>query len=111
MPDYLQDLDLNSDGDIHTDDGNDLALTSGLDNLEQSININAGNAVEDFIGGNVNGTKIAILEERLTNALDADPQVSSVQDVSLEQFDKQTNSLSLDVLVEENENFTLEVSA
>lgn len=110
MPDYLQDLALDSDRDIHLDGGNDLALTSGRDNLEQSIAIAAGDAIRQFVGGNVNGTNVAILEERIRQSLDADPQVASVQAVSVEQFDKRENKITLDVMVEENESFTIEVS-
>lgn len=110
MPDYLQDISLNSGKDIHLDDANDLALVSGRDNLEQSVAIAAGDAIERFVGGNIDGTTVALLEERIRQALDADPQVESVQSVTVEQFDKRNNSISLDVTVEENENFSIQVS-
>lgn len=110
MPEYLTDIHLNSDRDIHLDDANDLALVSGRSNLEQSVAIAVGDAIEQFIGGNMDGTTVAVLEERVRQALEDDPQVESVQSVSVEQFDKRTNSISLDVTVEENENFSIEVS-
>lgn len=110
MPQYLQDLDLNSDRDVHTDDANDLALTSGRENLEQSVSIGAGDAIDQFIGSNIDGTTIALLEENLREALDADPQVSVVQSVDVEKFDRRDNSISVAVSVDEDEDFLLEVS-
>lgn len=111
MADYLTDLDLNSDSDVYTDDANDLALVSGRSNLEQSIEISAGDAIEEFVGGNIDGTTIALLEERLKKALNNDPQVNSVDSVELTEFDRRTNTVSIDVSVTEDKDFTLEVGS
>lgn len=110
MPDFMQDLDLNEDRDIHLDDANDLALTSGKKNLEQSVAIVAGDAIREFIGSSIQGKTVALLEVRIRNAIDADPQVDSVHSVTVEEFDKRDNSVILSVVAEDNDDFLIEVS-
>ena len=111
MPDYLTDIHLDGDRDIHLDDANDLALVSGRRNLEQSVMIAVGGAIERFVGGNIDGTTVSLLEERIRQALDVDPQIETVRSVSVEQFDRRNDTITLDVSVGENEDFTIEVTA
>lgn len=109
MADYPTDLDLNSDKDIHIDAANDLATVSGIRQLTQSVAIDAMDEIQDFIGGRVTGKNVGLLEERLRQGLNDDPQLSEVRSVNLTEYDKQAGTITIEILTIENEDFTLEV--
>jgi len=109
--DYPTDLDLNGAKDVHTDASNDLALTSGEAQLAQSVATDAFDELQAFVGGRVTGTNIGKLEERLREAFNDDPQLASVQSVTIEEYDERDNTLSVSARVIEDDDFTLEVSA
>lgn len=110
MPDYPSDLDLNQNRDIHLNGANDLALTSGVENLQQSVGIDVMDELSDFVAGRLTGENIGRLEERIRDGLDSDPQLSDVRNVTIDQFDRQTDTVEISVHVVENEDFTLEVT-
>lgn len=109
MDNYPTDIDLNEGKDVHLDAGNDIALTSGVDQLQQSIAIDADDELQAFVSGRLNGENIGRLEEAIRQGLDEDPQLSSVQDVTLNTFDRKNSIVKMDVTVVENKNFTLGV--
>jgi len=111
MVDYPTDLGLNENKDIDTNDGNDIMTVSDINNLEQSIAISASDAVEEFIGGKITGVNIALLEQRLENNLDDNPKVGTVENVSVEEYDRRNKTITAEVEVKQNENFEMEVSA
>lgn len=104
------DLELNKNDDVFTDDTNDLSLISGRGNLEQSIRINAGDAISRFIGTKVTGQKIGLMEQRLTEALEDDPQVTNVENVTIEEVNRQSNSIKISATIDGREDVPLEVS-
>mgnify|MGYP000565407382 CR=1 FL=1 len=107
---YPTDLRLNEDKDIAIDDANDLALVSGVDQLEQSVAIGVLDEIQTFLGSRVTGARIGRLEERIQTGLSEDPQVGTITNVSVETFDRQTNTISVDVSVLQNNDFTLEIN-
>lgn len=109
MVEYLTDIKINRDRDIHLDDSNDLALISGERNLEQSIGIVASDAIDKFVGSTITGTSIGLLEERLLRYLDRDPHVENVREVEVTEFDRRTETISMEALLEETETLPLEV--
>lgn len=111
MVDYPTDLDLNQDKDIHLDGSNDLAVTSGVEQLEQSVAIDVMDEIQEFIGGRVTGPNIGLLEERLRGALNDDPQLSEVRLVNVAEYDRRTDTITIEIIVVDDEDFTLEVSA
>lgn len=108
MVEYPTDLDLDPDKDIHLDGANDLALVSEEDQLRQSVAIDAMDEIQDFIGGRVTGRNIGLLEERLRQAFNDDPQLDDVVSVNITQYDKRTDELTIEAKTIENEEFTLE---
>lgn len=109
--DYLRDLKINENRDIDTDQANDLALTEGPENLAQSVDIEAYDAVERFVGEKITATSIALLEEDLSQVLDADPQVGEVRTVSVVEFDKRHETVTAEVELTQNDSFEIEVSS
>jgi hypothetical protein len=109
MSKYPTDLDLNEGKDVHLDATNDLALTSGVAQLQQSVGIDVMDELQDFIAGRLTGKNIGQLEERIAAGLNNNPQVDAVRSVSLDTFDRQNNTVEITVHVVEDENFTLEV--
>lgn len=110
MVEYPTDLDLDSNRDTHLDETNDLAVTSGVEQLQQSVGIDVMDELEDFVAGRLTGENIGRLEERIRQGLDADPQLSDVRNVTIEQFNRQNNTVQIGVHVVENEDFTLTVT-
>lgn len=110
MVEYPTDLELNETKDIQLDASNDLALVSGKSQLQQSVAIDVIDELQDLISGRLTGKNIGILEERIRNSLDEDPQVGDVRTVTIQSFDRQTGSVEIDVTLVRNEDFTLEIN-
>lgn len=107
MVDYPTDLDLESDKDIHLDGANDLALVSGKAQLEQSVAIDVMDEIQAFIGGRVTGQNIGLLEEVLREALEDDPQLEDIRSINIEEYNRQTEKLTISIVTTENDEFTL----
>jgi len=106
----LTDLSLNEYKDIHLNDANDLAVVTGQDQLEQSTAIDVLDVLTDFVGSNVSGEQIGQLETAIQSALEDDPQVTSVQNVSVSTFNTDTGEVAVDVSVLGDNDFTLSLS-
>jgi hypothetical protein len=109
MVEYPTDIDLNEDKDIHLDAANDLATTSGIEQLQQSVAIDVLDELRSLIAGRLTGRNIGKLEERIRQGLDDDPQLSDVRNVTIETFDRDSGRIEIEVNVVENEDFALEV--
>lgn len=110
MVEYPTDIDLDGNKDVHLDSTNDLATTSGVEQLQQSVGIDVLDELQAFISGRLTGSNVGQLEERIRSGLDDDPQLESVRNVTITQFDRQTNTIDITVSTIKNEDFTLEVS-
>jgi len=108
MVEYPTDLDLDSSKDIHLSGANDLSLVSGEDQLKQSVAIDAMDEIQEFIGGRVTGKNVGLLEERLRQAFNDDPQLDEVVSVNVVEYDRRTDALTIEATTVENEDFTLE---
>lgn len=106
---YPTDLKLNSDRDIQLNDANDLATVSGERNMEQSVAISAGDAVDDFVGDRLTGVNISLLEERIKRNLKDNPMVSHVENVTVDEYDRRDDTVTLTVEVANDDNFQIEV--
>lgn len=109
MVEYPTDLDLNEYKDIHLDSTNDLTVTSGVEQLQQSVAIDVLDELQDLIAGRLSGTNIGQLERRIASGLNDDPQVGTVRNVSIDTFNRETGTIEITANVIENENFTLEI--
>lgn len=110
MVDYPTDLDLDTNFDTHLDDTNDLALTSGVSQLEQSVSIDAGDEIVEFISGKVTGENVGYLEEAIKSGFNEDPQLESVYDVSVREYNRDTGVITVTARVIGDDNFTIELT-
>lgn len=107
----VTDIRLDDGMDIEIDAGNDIGTVSGHEQLEQSLAIDVMDELQDIVGGRVSGQNIGVLEERMREALNEDPQVGDIAYVNVEEFDRRTATATAEVGVVEDENFTIEVTA
>lgn len=105
----VTDLRINDDLDVYLDGANDLATISGLEQLEQSTALDVLNQVQQFSGGRLTGTNVGLLEERVRRSLESDPQIDTVVDVSVTDYNRNTGAVALDVRVTDS-NFTIELN-
>lgn len=110
MVEYPTDLDLDNNKDIHLDAGNDLTLTSGIEQLQQSVALDVLNNVDGFTSGRLSGENLGRLETAIRRSLEADVQVGDVRTVSIESFDRETGRVEVNVTLTENEDFTLNIT-
>lgn len=110
MVDYPTDLDLNENKDVHLDASNDLELTSGVEQLQQSVAVDVLDEIQSLLAGRVTGENIGLLEERIESGLNDDPQVGAVRSVTIGSFNRQTDKVVIDVKLVKNEDFTLELT-
>lgn len=103
------DLQINSDLDLFIDGSNDLALISGKRQLEQSVALDVMSETGRAIGGKMTGENIGTLENRIRQSLKEDEQVGNVKAVNIDRYDRRDNTIQVDVLMTENEDFTFEV--
>lgn len=106
----VSDIRLDSGMDVEINAGNDIGLVSGHEQLEQSLGTDVMDEIQNLIGGRVDGHNVGLLEERMRQALNDDPQVGDIAYVNVEEFDRRTASISAEVGVVEDENFRVEVT-
>ncbi len=111
MTEYLTDLSVNEDRDIYLDGSNDLATTSGVDNLHQSIALSTLDITENFISTGVSAEDLAYLETRVEQYLANDPQVGTVLSVRTESVNRQSGEINMRVYLTENTDFEVTVNA
>lgn len=109
MVDYLTDLDVTQELDVHTDDANDLATTSGVDNLRQGISLTTMSVTRDRIGNKATADQLGLLEERVESMLDNDPHVGDVLSVTTQTFNRKRNVITMQVTLTDGK-FTLPVN-
>ena len=105
----VTDLRLDENLDTFLDGANDLATISGIDQLEQSTALDVLNQAQQFSGGRLTGTNVGLLEERVRTSLESDPQIENVVNVSVAEYNTDTGAVQLDVVVTNNDNFTIEL--
>lgn len=109
MVDYPTDINLNSGFDVHVGPDGDLVTTSGVAQLEQSVAIDVADEVDDFVSSRITGENIGFLEQAIREGLNDDPQIEAVRSVTITEYDKSTDTISVDVFTVENEEFELEI--
>lgn len=107
--DSLTDIKVNRQRDVETDDTNDLAVVSGIDNVQQSVGNNVSDITQALVGTKLTGARVGALEQGIEDALEDDPQVGTVGEVTVTEFNKQTNTVRASVTMEKNEDFKLEM--
>jgi hypothetical protein len=105
----VTDIRINKHLDIYLDAANDLATISGLEQLEQSTLLDVLGEVKDFSGGRLTSNNFGLLEERVRESLQSDPQIDTIIDVTVSVYNRDTGSVTLDVTATENEEFSIEL--
>jgi len=103
------DLLIDEDLDIVIDTTNDLGTVSGIQQLEQSVAIDVLDVTRQFVGSRLTGSQIGLLEERVLRSLEDDEQVGEVLDVVVSQYDEAAQSVTMEIIVLEDENFEIEL--
>jgi hypothetical protein len=105
----VTDIALSQDKDIHLDDGNDLALVSGQQQLQQSVAIDVFDELQDFVAGRITGQEVGLLEERIRVGLNEDPQVGEIVRVNVTEYNQTSSTIDVEVQVADNEDFELTI--
>jgi hypothetical protein len=103
------DLLIGTDLDIEIDETNDLGTVSGIQQLEQSVAIDVLDVTQNFVGSNLSGGRVGLLEQRVQESLENDEQLTEVVDVVLQSYNKDTGTIEMEIIVLENENFVIEL--
>ena len=103
------DLLIDEELDIVIDTTNDLGTVSGIQQLEQSVAIDVLDVTRQFVGSRLTGSQIGLLEERVLRSLEDDEQVGEVLDVVVSQYDEAAQSVTMEIIVLEDENFEIEL--
>lgn len=109
MAEYPTDLYLNKDKDVFIDASNDLATISGVSQLEQSVALDVVNVTQNFVGEELTGKDVGLVEENVRQSLARDEQVETIHSVEAKQYDRSTGKMTLDIRLVENDDFTIEV--
>ena len=103
------DLLIDEELDIVIDTTNDLGTVSGIQQLEQSVAIDVLDVTRQFVGSRLTGSQIGLLEERVLRSLEDDEQVGEVLDVVVSQYNEAAQSVTMEIIVLEDENFEIEL--
>lgn len=103
------DLDINKQKDIHLDSANDLATTSGVAQIEQSVGLDVLDITQDFVGEHFNGEQIGRLEDGIRRSLQQDEQVLTVRQVEISAYNPSTGKVEVDIFTVDDPDFTIEV--
>lgn len=108
--DTLHDLKLDEDRHISVGSDGDLERTEGIGTVEQSVAIAVGGAVRPLIGEPIDGSLYEDVRQEIETALDSDPQLESVNRVSITEIDTIDGSVSVEVFTEYNNSFEISIS-
>lgn len=97
---HLTDMAVNRQQDAYLDEGNDLAIVSGLENTKQSAALQVLDETDDLIGEVLNGNQLTKLRGRIRTELQADPELSTVHEVKLVSIDDNKNKVNIEVKAE-----------
>lgn len=106
----LTDLHLDGDRQVHVGGDNDLETVHGLENVEQSAGIDAGDAVRPLLGQSIDRSTLEKIESDLARALRQDPQLADVKRVEIEEVDRRNNTVVVRAFVGLNNEFTLNIT-
>jgi len=103
------DLLIDEQLDTVIDTTNDLGTVRGIQQLEQSVAIDVLDVTRQFVGSSLTGEQVGLLEERVLRSLEDDEQVGEVIDVVVSQYDEAAQSVTMEIIVLEDESFSIEL--
>lgn len=104
-----EDLAVDSNFDVFVDDTGDLATVSGKDQLQQSVALDIADVTDIFVGESLTAANLGIIEERIKRSLNRDEQVGRIVSVTVDEYNRDTNTVIVDVVTADNRTFILEV--
>lgn len=107
----LKDLALDGDRTISIGGDGDLETTEGLETVKQSVAIHAGDTVRQLVGEPLTGPTYADVQAELAAALEQDPQLETVNRVSVTEVNRAEGTVTVEVFTEYNNSFELEIPA
>lgn len=111
LPDRLFDLEINTDRDIVVDYDGDLKLTRGEHTLEQVAAIRTGHVVRQLLGSTRDGTKKEKARADIERILKNDPRIEGVSRVELTDVESNDNAIDVEIYIDEEESFEIELPA
>lgn len=95
--------------DIVVEDGGDLAMIDGFDNVLQSVALDARNVTYTGVGDQLTELNIYDMRSAIEDSLRNDPQITDPISVEPTQIDEETNEVTFEVTTKDNEEFTLDL--
>lgn len=110
LADELKDLKLDKDRQIFEGDEGDIALTHGVETVQQSIVINSGGVLRPLVGEPLTTETLENAQTELLEVLRNDPQVADVRRLEITEINQQTNTVKISVFVGFNNQFEIEAT-
>jgi hypothetical protein len=107
--DELTDMRLNEDREIEVGGDNDWRTTSGVGTIKQSVGISAGGVLSELIGEPVTPETFEDVQEEVQKVLSRDPQIANVRRVKITEVNVTDNTVSMQVFVDNNNDFEITV--
>ena len=104
-----EDLAVDSNFDVFVDETGDLATVSGKGQLQQSVALDIADVTDIFVGESLTAANLGIIEERIKRSLNRDEQVGRIVSVTVDEYNRDTNTVVVDVVTADNRTFILEV--
>jgi hypothetical protein len=108
--DEIHDLKLDRNRQVFVDDTGDLAQTVGVETVEQSVAIEAGDVLRPLVGEPLQNQTYEDIQQTLLEVLRADPQIDNVQRVEVSRVNKSSGTVFVDIFVDYNTSFEIEVT-
>lgn len=109
MTDSLIDLKVDKDRQVFVGDDGDLATVSGIDDVKQSLMLNAGDVLRPLVGEPLTDTTFADAEAEVLERLQRDPQVTGPNRVEITRVNTTTGEVFVEVFTTYNESFEIGV--
>lgn len=109
LADELRDMRLGPNKQINIGSDGDWELTSGVETVEQSVMLEASEVLKPLIGEPLGGATYEDIQSSLSEILEDDPQIASVNRVNITSVNTDTGVITLDVFTEFNNSFTINV--
>lgn len=110
VADELRDIALDSDRQVSLGADGDLKTVHGIETVQQSVMIHAGQVLRPLVGGQLTAERIEDVEATLLNTLQSDPQVSDVRRVVIDEVDQANNEITIKIFVGFNNEYEIGVT-
>jgi len=107
LADELKDLKLDEDRQVFVGDDGDLAITHGVETVQQSVAINSGSVLRPLVGEPITTETLENAQTELLGVLQADPQVADVRRLEITEVNQQTNTVKIRIFVGFNNEFEI----